>query len=305
MLRLEKKSERNDFEIFEGNAQGFRVVTHVENHYGEGGLRLTFATLGTLVKYPWLSDHAFADSKKKFNFFQSERYIAEELFSELGLIGGCSGHYVRHPLSYLMEAADDICYKVLDIEDALELEILRFDDISPILRKMAGIKPEDYTVESESLTPRRRIAKIRSEAIDNLIRKCAHVFESNYPEIMDGNFEGDLMGHIDGMELEGVSEAVELTRENIFLNKRKIELEIGSYSTLDRILSAFIGAVNERKVNEKVSFKSQRILDWMGANQIDVTESYHHCYLKITDLVSGMTDNHATHVANQLSGLAL
>ena len=303
-LALESQSERNDFEIFEGNAQGLRVVTAIENNYGEGGLKLTFATLGALIKYPWFSDHALAESKGKFNFFQSEKDIVQELMNELGLEALTHHQYLRHPLSYLMEAADDICYKILDIEDALELNILRFEDISIILNNLAGIDNEYYSDIGSEFSSRRRVSAIRSKAINNLIQKVTNIFKSNYDDIMSGNFKGDLISRIEGVEEKGIRNAKQVTNENIFLHKRKIELELGSYETLDRILTAFIGAANEVK-NGTVSFKSQRVMDLMGANKIASGMSYHECYLRITDMVSGMTDNHATHVANQLLGRAL
>jgi dGTPase len=303
-LKLESKSEKNDFEIFEGNAQGLRVVTAIENNYGDGGLKLTFATLGTLIKYPWFSDHALAESKGKFNFFQSEKGIVQELMKELGLETSTHHQYLRHPLSYLMEAADDICYKILDIEDALELNILRFEDVSVILNNLAGIENDYYSDIGSEYSSRRRISAIRSKAINNLIQKVTTIFKSNYDDIISGNFNGDLISQIEGVEKKGIIDAKRVTNENIFLHRRKIELELGSYETLDRILTAFIGAANESK-NGTVSFKSQRVMDLMGANKFTSGMSYHECYLRITDMVSGMTDNYATHVANQLLGRAL
>jgi dGTPase len=304
-LKLDSQRERNDLEIFEGNAQGFRVVSTTENHYKNGGLRLTYATLGTLMKYPWFSDHVLATSKGKFNFFHSEQNIVENIASELGLMCIGKNQYSRHPLSYLMEAADDICYKILDIEDALELDMLRFDEVSGIFNKLAGNKSVYSSDINENYSGRRRINNLRSMAIENLINNCSEIFISNYSEIMNGNYKSELIKDIDGIAKDGISEAKEVTTSNIFLNRRKIELEIGSYATLETILNAFITAINELKSGELVSFKSQRVLDLMGSNMVDENSSYHECYLRVTDLVSGMTDTHATHVANQLSGRAL
>jgi dGTPase len=303
-LSLQITSERNDLQIFEGNAQGFRVVSNVENNFNDGGLRLTCATLGTLVKYPWFSDHALATSKGKFNFFQTERAIIEEVANELGLKNNGGFQYSRHPLSYLMEAADDICYKILDIEDALELGMVSFDDAYEVFKKLSGgVAPYDTQIGAEH-TSRRRIIPLRSKAIDNLISKCFDVFVGSYDEIMAGNYASELIKDIGDIELSGIEDAKKMTNENIFLNRRKIELEIGAYATLETILSTYITAINELK-NGQVSFKSQRVIDLMGANKVDKNSSFHECYLRVTDLVSGMTDNHATHVANQLSGRAL
>lgn len=300
-LCLSSRSERNDFEIFEGNAQGFRIVSNIENNYNDGGLRLTYATLGTLVKYPWFSNHCIAESKGKYNFFQSDKEFVEEVMDELGLSNGNGAQFMRHPLSFLMEAADDICYRILDIEDALELNILRFKDIYKIFGWLAGENlPDDYPYD-EHYSNRRLVAPLRANAIENLIKKCADIFEENYEKIMSGDFSGDLLSRIEGVENKGMKEAKNVTENDIFLARRKVELEIGSYSILETILSAYIDAVNEFKV-KKLSFKSKRVLDLMGANKLDETASYHQCYLRVTDLVSGMTDNHAVYVASQLSG---
>lgn len=304
-LALESQNEINDFKLFEGNAQGFRVVTTVENSYEMGGLRLTYATLGTMVKYPWFSDHALAKKKCKFNFFQSEKNIVHELMKELGLESSTKDLYLRHPLSYLMEAADDICYKILDIEDALELDILRFEEVSDILNNLAGLESEKSAEKNKDTFPNRgKASKLRSEAISNLIKKVTKIFENNYDDIISGNFQGDLISKIEGIEKTGIEEAKKKTTDNIFLNRRKIELELGSYEALNRILSAYIEAANEIKQGNP-SFKSKRINDLMGSKKITEQMSSHECYLLITDIVSGMTDNHATHVANQLLGQAL
>ncbi|OBT27982.1 deoxyguanosinetriphosphate triphosphohydrolase [Vibrio cyclitrophicus] len=303
-LCLTSKQELNDLLIFEGNAQGLRVVSNIENNFNEGGLKLTYSTLGTLIKYPWFSDHQLASSKEKFNFFSAEKDFIADLANELGLSNSGTSQYSRHPLSYLMEAADDICYKILDIEDALELGMLRFEDVVGIFENLSGVESGTSQKIGEEHTPRRRIIPLRAKAIDNLINQCVAAFKNNYESIMSGNYSSELIKDIGELELKGVTAAKEITTNNIFLNQRKIELELGAYTILETILDAFITAVNELK-SDKLSFKSQRVLDLMGANKIDKQSSYYECYLRVTDLVSGMTDNHATHIANQLSGRAL
>ena len=133
--------EQLDLQNFEGNAQGLRVLTQLEGHLFDGGLRPTFATLGTFIKYPWSSGHAVSIQKQKFGFFQSEKEHIEEIASELGLIPKGGGSWVRHPLVYLVEAADDICYAIIDLEDALEVGILDFGEVEPIL--LNGLNPAE------------------------------------------------------------------------------------------------------------------------------------------------------------------
>jgi dGTPase len=122
--------EKLDLQSFEGNAQGFRTLAQVEYHLNNGGLRLTFPTLGTSLKYPWTAEQAGANGK--FSCFRSEHRFLQELANRLGLIQQPDGRLARHPLSYLMEAADDICYALIDLEDAVELSIIEFVEVEEI-----------------------------------------------------------------------------------------------------------------------------------------------------------------------------
>ncbi|WP_413728682.1 deoxyguanosinetriphosphate triphosphohydrolase [Sodalis sp. RH19] len=297
------KRQMSDFFYFEGNAQGLRVVSRTENHVNNGGLRLTNATLGALVKYPWGSIHPNTKIKEKFNVFDSEQIIYDNLCDDLGLIKKDEeGMFSRHPLSYLMEVADDICYKIIDIEDALELGVLRFNDVEDIFKLMSGDnKIVDY---GNSSTIRQRIIPYRSASIDNLIQCSVKVFMDNYEDILNGVFEGDLMEKIDGDAKIGLRKAKEITQENIFSTRRKIELEVGSYATIEVLLDSFIEAINHKiEFKEKIPFKSKRILDLIG-HPISDDISYYDGYLMVTDFISGMTDNYATFIAKQISGNA-
>lgn len=303
-LAYDNPHDLKDLTMFEGNAQGYRVVSKIENNFNQGGLQLTYATLGTLVKYPWSSGHVNADNNEKYNFFTSEREEAVEVFRELGLKVG--QNLCRHPLSYLMEAADDICYKILDIEDALELDMLRFEEVSEIFELLAGneksVQPKND--HHHNLTNRNLVIPLRSKAIENLINQCVVAFKTNYFSIMDGSFQGDLIAHIGDIETIGLKKAKQVTNENIFLHQRKIELEIGAYTTLGNMLDAFVTAINEIKRGEP-SFKSRRLLDLVGQKPNIDKLSHHECYMLVMDQISGMTDNHATYIANQLAGRGL
>lgn len=295
--------EINDLMSFEGNAQGFRIVSQLEDHYKEGGLRLTYATLGSLIKYPWQSDHSLTRQTNKFNIFQTEVDIFNKVVDAVGLLKLESGEYARHPLAYLMEAADDICYKILDVEDALELNLLRMNDVVPIFKKLAN--ESEIQDIGESFSARKRIVPFRAKVIDNLIREVTDIFDDNYKDIMSGKFKGDLISKITGECKEGIDEVKNITKKNIFSNRRKIELEVGSYSSIEIILNAFISAVNDKiKNGENLTFKSKRILDLMQDDFPTGECSAYQYYMSITDFVSGMTDNYATFIAKQISGSA-
>ncbi|MEC6907468.1 deoxyguanosinetriphosphate triphosphohydrolase [Photobacterium piscicola] len=297
------EGQRKDLMSFEGNAQGLRIVSQLENHYKNGGLRLTYSTLGALIKYPWKSDNKLTNEKDKFNIFQSEIDIFNKIIDATGLLKLDNGSYSRHPLSYLMEAADDICYKILDVEDALELNILRMDEIIPIFRKLSN--SDDIKDIGNNFAARKRIVNYRAKVIENLINQVVDVFEDNYESIMNGQFSGDLIDKIDGDCKQGIDEIKKITTENIFSNRRKVELEVGSYSSIEIILNAFILAVNDKMKNgNEITFKSKRILDLMQDDLPSDDCSAYDYYMSITDFVSGMTDNYATFIAKQISGSA-
>jgi dGTPase len=291
------KQELNDLKMFEGNAQGFRILTQLENYSFKGGLRLSYATLASTIKYPWTSIHKKA--KEKFNIYKEEEEIFKEIAKETGLIELSCGHYSRHPLSYLMEAADDICYRIVDIEDALTLKLIRLDDVEKSLFNMGG-KNRSRSITKE----RKRIISLRTIAINNLVEKCVQVFKDNYSYIMKGKFEGDLISQLDGIEKKGLEIVRKITTEKIFTDRRKIELEIGSHSSLDIIMKSLIKAVKEFQDDSvKKTFKSEQLFKLLDVKP-EEGNSYYQCYMKINDYVSGMTDNYATFIAGQISGQA-
>ena len=301
-------TQRSDLMLFEGNAQGFRILTQIESHLFDGGLRLTCATLGSLLKYPWLSSHPKAAKKGKFNIFAAEQQRFLDLSEELGLIELGQHHFCRHPLSYLMEAADDICYKILDLEDALEMGLVTFAEVEPIFKDLAGQRQSDIHDPGAAVSHRRRIIPYRAAAINNLINQAKDIFIQHYNDLMNGQFEGDLLQQLpsESQEANGITEANALTRARVFSDQRKIEIEVGSYSSLSIILEALISAVNERLTSPNdLSFRSQRILSLMGTNQPDAGSDHYHGYMCVADFVSGMTDNYATYLAGQIGGRAI
>ncbi|BCD59436.1 MULTISPECIES: deoxyguanosinetriphosphate triphosphohydrolase [unclassified Nitratiruptor] len=306
--------QKKDFLMFEGNAQGFRIVTRLENYLNEGGLRLTYATLGTLIKYPW--DSSFADENKheKFNVFQSEKEYFVRIFEDMGLKNG--EKFSRHPLSYLMEASDDICYKILDLEDAVELGIVDFDTVKQLLEKIISEyetisegKVSDVNVSDigENYEYRRRIGKYRAKAINALVNMIFDVFKENYDSIMKGDFEGDLFRTLKekNKNLSNImSDIDDLTNSNVFAERKKVEVEIGSYEIIGKILKELAEAVADMKQNgENISFKSERLLKLIGKEQPVEKDSYYECLMKITDFVSGMTDNFALDISKKLDGI--
>lgn len=308
-----------DFTTFEGNAQGIRLLSKVENHYQEGGLRLTYATIAAIVKYPWFSKHRDAQKKGKFNFFDSESSFYNDVANKLGIEAiehdedGNPTRWCRHPLSYLMEAADDICNTIIDIEDAVEINRIPLKNAINIFR---GICKEKET-HNDHLTDNDLI-KYRAKAIDKLVMYCADEFQNNYPGIMSGAYNGNLFETVkenyansdneNKLVFQGLNDAKKITTSKIFNDRRKIELEVGSYSTIRVILSSLIPAIKEYVNNDcninNITFKEKRLLNLLGDNLPSGSISFYDAYMLIIDFVSGMTDNYATFIAQQINGSA-
>lgn len=297
------EQQRLDMMTFEGNAQGFRVVTRIENHLYDGGLRLTYPTLGTLLKYPWSVE--FSGDKGKFSAYQTELEILNKLGRELGLIPQGENRWCRHPLAYLMEAADDICYAIVDLEDAIELNILTFDEIKPILLELCGDMSFDDEIFASQASARRKISALRGKAMENMVSSAVAAYMKNQALIMRGEYQGELLSDGDVGVREGLYKAKTLARERVFPDTRKTELEVGAYTTLGVLLEAFCYAVqdNFQQQGQDLSYRSERIISLMGIHAPSPQLPLYQAYMRALDFISGMTDNYATYLARQIGGL--
>ncbi len=150
--------EEADVRQFEGNAQGLRLLTRIDYHPDDGGMRLTYATLGAYLKYPWLSKTIASQGDRpshqraKFGCYQSEKEILKQIAEQLGLIQLGEYHYCRHPLTYLLEAADDICYALIDLEDGIILNMLSYQEVEPIFLNLIADygQPEELSLPSST-----------------------------------------------------------------------------------------------------------------------------------------------------------
>ncbi len=301
---LSELSEREleDFINLDGNAQSFRIVTKLENNFFKGGMNLTLATLGALVKYPYSSDMCSVTGKSKFNFYQSESEFASLLFETLGLVS--ENKFLRHPLSYLMEAADDICYGLLDVQDAFELHIITLEDMREIFTLLCG--DEVDSVYKEDIQDIKKVSKLVAWSINNLAIHVIEVFEKNIELLLSNEQPKDI---IELFENENFKHAIDRTkklgREKIFNEQRKIALELGAFNIIETLLNNLIRATFElfkKKDINKLSFRNKRAIELMGEDAPIVSDSLYQMYQRVIDYIIGMTDNHAKYVANQLNG---
>lgn len=299
------EAQRADFLNFEGNAQGFRVLTQLEYHQFDGGMRLTYATLGAFSKYPWSSKHASAQGYKKHKFgsYQNELALLEQIADKLGIPKLDEEHWARHPLVYLVEAADDICYGLIDLEDGVEMELLDYSEVEALLLDLVGDDlPETYRQLGPNDSRRRKLAILRGKAIEHLTNAAAHAFVEQQPALMAGTLQGDLVEHMCGPAKTCVLNAKALAREKIFQDKRKTLHEIGAYTTLEILLNAFCGAALEQHNHGTLSFKNRRIFDLLGHAAPQANWSLYKSFMRIIDFIGGMTDSYATEMAREMTG---
>jgi dGTPase len=237
------KKQYQDLCDFEGNANGFKILT--QSRIGrEGGLRLSYATLGAFVKYPKESlpiKPTANVSHKKYGFFQSEASIFSEIAQELGLSIDSTGSYARHPLAYLVEAADDICYTIIDFEDGINLGLIEEEFALEYLINLVrdSINTKKYHQLSNTTD---RISYLRALSINTLINESVDIFMNNEEEIIKGVFESSLLGR--SKYKAQISDIIKISVENIYESKEVIEKEIAGYNLISVLLESYITAAN-------------------------------------------------------------
>ena len=289
---------KNDVQIFEGNAQGFRLAARADVP-SAGYIRATYTTLGAMVKYPWDSSDGRALEQKKYNFFSSEREIAATVFGEMGLWDG--EQFCRHPMSFLSEAADDICYRVIDIEDAVEMKILSVAQATELYVKLLG---ETATEKHSTMA----LSQLRAAVVTHLLEQFWSVLVANFDAIMRGQREADLKAGVSEV-LKGALADVKVTNRMIFSTEKKIRVEIGAYKILGSILKALAKATRAYAAKQdlgEIPFIARRCLElaWpVDYLQEHAQQPYSWWLHEILDYISGLTDDHACMVANAIEGV--
>lgn len=289
--------QRQDLCCFDGNAQGLRNLTQLENYRFAGGLRLTYATLGAFMKYAVQAADRVPGSaqvaQRKPGFFESERAYMEELRDALGLDPG-----VRHPLAYLTEAADDICYAIVDLEDGYDAGLLDYRDAAEVLASIAGQVPDPALGRPE------RLQKLRGVAIGRLIDAVSEVFVAAEPALLRGEPVPELCAQTRfGAQLR---EAKQLAAERIFSAPSVVERLLGGQRVLHALLEELSFIVDEL---EKVGFarellrgRAASIAHLLGAQY--APDNRYDALLGLTDFLSGLTDRSALTLSRTLGGVA-
>lgn len=229
--------------------------------------------------------------------------MLEQIARKLGLPQIEEQRWARHPLVYLMEAADDICYALIDLEDGLEMELLDYPEVESLLLSLVGDDlPETYRQLGPGDSRRRKLAILRGKAIEHLTNAAARAFVEQQDALLSGQLQGDLVEHMHGPAKRCVLQAKDMARKKIFQDKRKTLHEIGAYTTLEILLNSFCGAALEQHGGRTPSFKSRRVLDLLGNNAPNPSASLHSSFLRMIDFIAGMTDSYASEMAREMTG---
>lgn len=296
-------AEWADFTTFEGNANAFRVLTHSFKGRRNGGFAMTYSTLASVVKYPFSSSVA---KNGKFGFFNSERDNFIRVADALGMkkledSDNCI-RYARHPLVYLVEAADDICYEVMDIEDAHKLKILSTAEVvGAFLNFFPADRRQRMQKVMESVSdPNEKIAYLRSCVVGTLVQRCAEAFLNNEKAILDGTFEGALINHIPSLERNGYELCNNISWNRIYCSGDVVDIELAGNRIITFLLETFIHAVTNPELNYS------RLLLSKFPDQYDVSAPLlYHRVQAVLDHVSAMTDVYALDLYQKLTATQL
>jgi len=297
-------AEWTDFTRFEGNANAFRLLTHQFEGRREGGFVLTYSTLASIVKYPYESQ--FADSTKtKFGFFQTEKEAFERIATELGIIRHPKfpNRYVRHPLVYLVEAADDICYEIMDIEDAYKLRLLTFTETKDLLLAFLPQNRQERALNdvfNMVTDAHEQIAYLRSSVIGILINACATTFVENEEAILSGTFEKSLINHIPEQLQKAYTTCAKIAVPKIYRSQEVLDIELAGYRIISELLENLIEATS----NPTKAY-SKQILNRIPTQYDTHSTLVYKRIQAILDYISGMTDVYALDLYRKINGMSL
>ena len=295
-----------DITDFEGNAQGFRLMNQTN------GLQLTCATLSAFTKYPrpsLIKDHDKSrKSQKKYGFFQSDKKIFSELAANVGLTQFSEeGIWSRHPLAFLVEAADDICYQIIDLEDGCRLELVSYDETVDLLGAIIGEsfdrdKLTKYDSDAE------KIGVLRAMAIGKLVDQCVAVFLRNEEQLLTGTFDKALTGLIPSSDILKKIEKLSIVK--IYQSRKVLEKEAAGFEVLPGLLEAFTSAVYHYYIDKQhFTKKLQNLIRLLPedtkAKMDQSSESLYNLLMLTIDFISGMTDTHAISLYRKIKGISL
>lgn len=295
------EAQKADFAHIEGNAQGFRICNTLEG--AQGGLRLTYTTLATAAKYPTTAYALTSDNTlgyKKNGVYQADLADYARIFTALGLKTQSGEQFLRHPLSYLMEAADDICYLIVDVEDAYQIGEIDFNDAFDQLYPLTG----DFLAQSQLNAMRSssdKLAYLRAKAIGNLVEQTVHCFKAQENAMLTGNYHSALIEDI--ASASTLQALRQFSKAHIYNCRAVLEIQVAGHRVLNGLLRAFVGAYVGQKKGERLGTMLWHLLP--HRYRLEAQTSDYHALLAICDYISGMTDSYAVTLYKKITGISL
>ena len=296
----------DDITHFEGNANAFRLLTHQFKGRRPGGFVMTYSTLASIVKYPYAS--SAAGTKGKFGFFQSEQPYFQRIADEMGLLRrsneGEPLQYVRHPLVYLVEAADDICYEIMDIEDAHKLKILSYPETEELFLGFFDKETQQkllQRISDENLQdPNEKVVYLRACVIGKLENECVNTFLNNEEMILAGTFEGSLIKHINQQQRDAYKRCSQLSVERIYRSRPVLDVELSGYKIMATLMEQMTEAVMHPD-----RFYSKQLIDRVSTQYDINAQELETRLMAVIDYIAGMTDVYALDVYQKINGISL
>lgn len=303
----------NDLTRFEGNANAFRLLAHTFLGRRNGGFAMTYTTLASVVKYPCESGAAGANGK--FGFFNDDREIFQSITDELGILRYTSAdtsasssddmlRYARHPLVYLVEAADDICYEIMDIEDAFKLKILSAKETEKLFLEFfddaTRSKIRKYIRDEGIFDENEIVSYMRSRVIGELENQCASVFVENESAILEGKFSGSLIESLSEPQKSAYAKCKALSAEKIYRSKPVLDIELSGY----RIMETLMEQMTDAAVHLD-RYYSRQLLNRVSQQYDIFSPDLETRLMAVIDYISGMTDIYALDVYQKINGISL
>ena len=296
----------DDITHFEGNANAFRLLTHQFKGRRPGGFVMCYSTIASIVKYPFAS--SAASKKGKFGFFQSEQDTYKRIADEMGIIcvskPGEPLRYVRHPLVYLVEAADDICYEIMDLEDAHKLKIITFEQTQRLMLDFFDEETQQHImqrIESEQLTDKNeQIVYLRACVIGKLENECVNTFIEHEDEILGGTFTGSLVDHISPLQREAYRRCAEFSVQYIYRSRPVLDVELSGYKIMETLMQQMVEAVMHPD-----RYYSQQLIGRVSSQYHIDDPDLEVRLMAVIDYISGMTDVYALDVYQKINGISL
>ncbi|MDE7412775.1 MAG: deoxyguanosinetriphosphate triphosphohydrolase [Muribaculaceae bacterium] len=300
LINCLSQQQASDLLHFEGNANSFRLLAHQFSGRRKGGMAMTYSTLASIVKYPYTSLHA--GEKGKFGFFKSEEGIYRKVADRLGIPELSPGVFARHPLVYIMEAADDICYQIMDLEDAFKLKIVGENELSELFLAFFNDERKDRCRKTLAHLddPNERVAYLRSNVIGEMVRHCAEAFVRNEDRILAGEYVGNLTSLMDDGLKEAYSRCSKTAWEKIYCAPEVVDIELGGNRIITYLMNTLMDAVMHPERNY-----SSLLLSIIPKQYDTRAETLYERIQSVIDHVSGMTDVYALNLYRKLNGHSL